>query len=862
MSMKKHLWIVLICLTVAVVTTGCSLAGGETKKEVLNPLKAADWPTPLPATPPPSPTPFPKITLVPTATPTAQPTSVVTSTPLSLGGVSYSGNVEDLTKQVTALSGGLSPVAAAMVVGDKVDVRQGPGTSYPSLGVAEPATLAAVLGKNPAGDWLYVLTISQLQGWLPTASLRVTGAMEKAPVLPPNPLAALAPKATPASPAGAATGGAGGTGPATTGTGPTQEAQPVALDSLTPATTARVNNDSMNMRQGPGAAYALLGTLSRGDQVSVLALNMTKDWALVKTAKGQFGWASLSFLAVDGSLAAVPQVRSPAPGGDFPADQVAPIFPAEAATGAVAPANTGSAPAGSAAQPQAAPVSQAGPAVFGGDLTPVATAHVKVGGTHLYKGPATTYAPLDKLAVDEPLAVLALNGQRDWALVKPLNHSPAWGPLNDLEVAGSLANAPSIVTAWVVSNDLKLRAGPGIYFGESGRLAINDLVDVLGVNAGRSWALVRPVLGGGTGWIGVDFLQLGGAWEAMPQAPEPPVAEQATTAAQVPAPTGPPQGKLVLGLESGGDIMVVNADGSGLRRLTSGIDPALSPDGQTVAYTRWTGRDGTLWLINVDGSNERAVLGETTQAKHPAWSPDGKKIVINFQHGGRIDDKEACVNLQSLKGQPDIPFNVNPDTIEMKLKNFKPYLCWLSPADPHWGLRTVNVADGSFADMPSDTYAFGPEWDPANAWRVVSSGINGLVQLDVNQMQQRALTDRREDHTPAFSPDGRYLAVAFSQNNIYDIFRLNGDGSGRVRLTDTPLWVTAGPGEHKAWNNVSPTWSPDGSRIAFLTDRSGDWQIWLMNADGSDPHPMFSDAVNKQLQITYNFVDERVLSWR
>jgi uncharacterized protein YgiM (DUF1202 family) len=666
----------------------------------------------------------------------------------------------------------------------------------------------------------------------------------------------------PPSPGGASSGtnqppATSGTSLTTGGTGPTQESQPLALDSLIPATTAQVNNDSLNLRQGPGATYALLGTAPRGDQVSVLALNMTKDWALVKTAKGQFGWASLGFLAVDGSLAAISQVRSPAPGGDFPAGQVAPIFPAEVATGAAAPANAGSVLAGPTVQVQVASASQAASAAFGGELKSLATAHVKRDPTYLYQGPATTYATVVKLAVDEPLAVLAVNEQRDWALVKPLSHGPGWGSLSDLDVAGSLESAPSVVTAWVVSNAVEVRSGPGIYCAESGRLAINDLVVVLGVDAGRSWALIRPAMGGGTGWVGVDFLQLGGVWAAIPQAAEPQVA---VVTPQATAPAGPPQGRLAIGLESGGDIMVVNADGSGLRRLTSGIDPALSPDGQMVAFTRWTGTDGTLWLINVDGSNERAALGDTTQAKHPSWSPDGKTIVVNFQHGGRIEDKEACRNLMTR--QPNIPRNVNRDTIEVKLKNGKPYLCWLSPADAHWGLRTVKVADGSFADMPSDIYAFGPEWDPANAWRVVSSGINGLVQLDVNQLQQQALTDRREDHTPAFSPDGRYLAVTFAQNNVYDIFRLNADGSGRTRLTETPLWVTAGPGEHKAWNNVAPTWSPDGARIAFLTDRRGSWEIWLMNADGSDPHPMFSDAVNQQLQITYNFVDERLLSWR
>jgi Tol biopolymer transport system component len=81
-------------------------------------------------------------------------------------------------------------------------------------------------------------------------------------------------------------------------------------------------------------------------------------------------------------------------------------------------------------------------------------------------------------------------------------------------------------------------------------------------------------------------------------------------------------------------------------------------------------------------------------------------------------------------------------------------------------------------------------------------------------------------------------------------------------LTETPLWVPVVPGDFKQWNNVAPAWSPDSSQIAFLTDRTGRWEIWLMNADGSNQHPMFSDAINDQLPLTYNFVDERVLSWR
>jgi hypothetical protein len=225
----------------------------------------------------------------------------------------------------------------------------------------------------------------------------------------------------------------------------------------------------------------------------------------------------------------------------------------------------------------------------------------------------------------------------------------------------------------------------------------------------------------------------------------------------------------------------------------------------------------------------------------------------------------------ALEGKnPSIPWNVDPDSVEVEIRMEgsgsnaypAPYLCWTLPPDPHWGLRAVTLDDGSYEDLPSDAYAFGPEWDPANAWRVVSSGLNGLVQLDVNRGEDWGLTGQGEDRTPAFSPDGRTIAVAFNNNGQYDIHRLNSDGSGRVALTKTPLWVTAEPGKHQPWNNVSPAWSPDGSRIAFLTDRQGRWEIWVMNADGSGQRPMFPDEVNDRIQIAYDFVDERVLSWR
>ena len=148
------------------------------------------------------------------------------------------------------------------------------------------------------------------------------------------------------------------------------------------------------------------------------------------------------------------------------------------------------------------------------------------------------------------------------------------------------------------------------------------------------------------------------------------------------------------------------------------------------------------------------------------------------------------------------------------------------------------------------------------------------MSLDLANNKSSALTNDLDDHSPVFSPDGHKIAVSYRQDNHWEVHVLNADGSGPLRLTQTSYEVLMQQ-ELKAetphsYNNVAPTWSPDGSQIAFLTDRTGRWEIWVMNAEcvsqpegcGSNQHPMFSDAVNNQLHLTYNFVDERMLSWR
>lgn len=352
-------------------------------------------------------------------------------------------------------------------------------------------------------------------------------------------------------------------------------------------------------------------------------------------------------------------------------------------------------------------------------------------------------------------------------------------------------------------------------------------------------------------------------------------AAPATASSGVRPVEGNGQGTLIFQTRNGGDVYKINADGTGLSLVTrNAIDPQLSPDGARIAFTRWEPRY-ELFTVNLDGTNERAWTHGWRQMKSPTWTADGSQIIFSYQEGGRLNAEQVREDLSDInqdEGGVNIPHDARGIEVEDGI------LKYTIPADAFWWLRSINLNTGEMQDLATERHAYGPTAHPTQPKVVAYKGVQGIALNNLETRTDRPVTTDFRDHTPVISPDGTKVAVSYWQDGHWEIHTLNIDGSNRQRLTTTPIRVIAESTllkqenvqgkervvvpENPWWNNAAPVWSPDGSQIAFVTDRAGRWEIWVMNADGANQRPMFSNGALAGIDLQYDGVDERMLSWQ
>jgi TolB protein len=269
-------------------------------------------------------------------------------------------------------------------------------------------------------------------------------------------------------------------------------------------------------------------------------------------------------------------------------------------------------------------------------------------------------------------------------------------------------------------------------------------------------------------------------------------------------------GTLAFQSDRGGswDIYTIEADGSGLKRLTRNpavdANPAWSPDGRLLAFSSRRTGQGDIYLMDADGGNLRQVTSHPAYEGAPRFSPDGRFVVFEGEREGRAEIFR--VELASgLVAQLT-------DSVSRKLgpaySRDGSMLAFMERTLVRWHVSVLDTRTG--------------------ATRAVSEGGGGACR-------------------PAFSPDGLLAYVSTAESPKADLWFREMAGAREGRAWRFPT-------RHDA-HNYDPAFSPDGTTLAFSSTRERrdgeQWDIFLIDRNGRN-----------LVQLTDDPGNDRFADWR
>jgi len=335
------------------------------------------------------------------------------------------------------------------------------------------------------------------------------------------------------------------------------------------------------------------------------------------------------------------------------------------------------------------------------------------------------------------------------------------------------------------------------------------------------------------------------------------------------------------------------------RHPTADFSPAWSPDGRWIAFLReLPGGKAAVFLIPALGGSERK-LAEIHNEPYSgysglAWSPDGKWLVVPDKSAPTdpyalfllsVESGEKCrLTSPSVQLFGDSAPALSPDghtLVFIRRAVFfvsDLYLLALSDGFKALGEPKRLTSDNRDTSSPSWTpdgreiiFSSGSVSRP-NLWRVAASGSGkpqrlasvgeggsypAISRLGHRLAYTRELADpniwrvgvagpqgkttppmsfissTRDEAGPEFSPDGKRIAFASDRSGGYEIWLCNSDGSNPVKLT-----AFGGP------LTVGQRWSPDGEHLVFFSDAEGQYEIYVISANGGKPQRLTSDPAN------------------
>jgi Tol biopolymer transport system component len=235
-------------------------------------------------------------------------------------------------------------------------------------------------------------------------------------------------------------------------------------------------------------------------------------------------------------------------------------------------------------------------------------------------------------------------------------------------------------------------------------------------------------------------------------------------------------------------------------QLTDGdgydYQPDVSPDGKKIVFVRYNGVSDELMLLDLPSHQTKSLTDNKAVNLEPRWSPDGSKVafVSTFNSG------HFLLHVANVSGDQFSELKcVTPDR-RSSVKRYY-YSAFDHAVNPAWS------KDGKEIYFISN--------------REIAHGTGDLVKINLQSGEQTTIHHEETAWRtkPDVSPDGtRLVYSSYQGRNWHQLWMLPTKGGYPVPLTF---------GEY---DNLFPRWSPDGEKIAFISNRGGNTSLWVVNA--------------------------------
>jgi dipeptidyl aminopeptidase/acylaminoacyl peptidase len=257
-----------------------------------------------------------------------------------------------------------------------------------------------------------------------------------------------------------------------------------------------------------------------------------------------------------------------------------------------------------------------------------------------------------------------------------------------------------------------------------------------------------------------------------------------------------------------------------LDRLRDVSDPQLSPDGGWVAYTvsvRDTAKDADnsdVWMTSWDGARSLQLTRSSADEHAPRWSPDGRYLAFLSD---RDDDHESdqlwLLNRSGGEAERVTDLAGGVSDYAWAPDGRRVALVARDP-DPH----APSPADSAEHKAPKpiviDRFQF-----KEDEVGYLDARRDHLYLLDLStRIPQVLVPGEYEELSPSWSPDGRSIAFVsrrrpdFDRTDNFDLYVID----AKMGATPRQLTTFDGPDMHPDWGSRAPTWSPDGKQIAYV----------------------------------------------